>query len=298
MIPVNPNTSTTKIGWIGTGIMGASMCSHIVKNGYKTFVHNRTQGKAAQLIQIGAIWCSTPLEVVNNSDIIFTIVGFPSDVREVYFGDRGIFGSLWQNKIVVDMTTTEPSLSVEIYATAENHGWYSVDAPVSGGDIGAKSAQLSIMTGGDKDVIDSIKPLLSMMGSKIFYHGPPGSGQHAKMCNQITVASTMIGICESLLYCYNIGLDQRTIIKALCSGAAHTWLMENLAPMIVNANFSPGFFVEHFIKDLGIAVVESEKMKLELPGLKMAKRLYERARELGHGRSGTQALYLALRDVS
>ena len=278
--------------------MGAPMCGHIMANGYKTFVYNRTREKAEELIKNGATWCNTPSEVANSSNVIFTIVGFPSDVREVYFSGEGVFKSLGPDKVLVDMTTTEPSLSVEIYNKAKELGSYSVDAPVSGGDIGAKNAELSIMIGGDKEVVDSIMPLLSLMGRQIVYEGGAGAGQHTKMCNQVTVAGIMIGICEALLYCSRAGLDQKTMIKTVCAGAASTWLMENLAPRIVEGDFDPGFFVEHFIKDLGIAVSEAEKMNIKLPGLELAKSLYEKTAELGHGRLGTQALYLALKDLS
>ena len=293
-----PNKDKTKIGGVGTGIMGAAMCGHIIAGGYHTSVYNRSKEKAIDLIYKGADWCDSPGEVAKSSDIIFTIVGFPKDVREVYFGDEGILKSLGTDKVVVDMTTTEPSLAVEIYDKAKEIGSYSVDAPVSGGDKGAKNAKLSIMVGGDKEIVDSIMPLLSLMGHQIVYEGGPGAGQHTKMCNQIVVASNMIGICESLLYCYKAGLDQDTMIKTVCAGAASSWLLENLAPSIAEGDFNPGFFVEHMIKDLGIAVSEAEKMNIKLPGLELARSLYEKTEELGHGRLGTQALYLALKEMN
>jgi len=293
-----PDKSKTKIGWIGTGNMGAPMCGHIISEGYQTFVYNRSRDKAVDLIYNGAEWCDTPSMVAENTDIIFTIVGFPKDVREVYFGENGIFKSLEPDKIVVDMTTTEPSLAVEIYNRAKELGSYAVDAPVSGGDIGARNAKLSIMIGGDKEVVDALMPLFSLMGHQIVYEGGAGAGQHIKMCNQITVAGVMIGICEALLYCHKAGLDQNTMIKTVCAGAASTWLMENLGPSIVEGNYDPGFFVEHFIKDLGIALVEADKMNIKLPGLQLAKSLYEKTKDLGNGRLGTQALYLTLEELS
>lgn len=295
----NPvSIENTKIGWIGTGIMGEPMCGHIVDAGYKTFIYTRSKEKAEGLIAKGAIWCGSPGEVANSSDVIFTIVGFPEDVREVYFGENGIFKKLRKGSVLVDMTTTEPSLAIEIYEKAKAGGAYSVDAPVSGGDVGARDARLSIMVGGDSDVVETVLPLLGLLGHKIVYEGGPGAGQHTKMCNQITVGGVMIGICEALLYCYKAGLDPDTMIKTVSAGAASTWLMENLGPRIAENDFKPGFFVEHFIKDLGIALSESERMNLDLPGLKLAKSLYEKTAELGYGRLGTQALYLALKDNS
>ena len=297
-MPVTISRENTKIGWIGTGIMGAPMCGHLIADGYKAFIYNRSPEKAQELLGAGAKWCDSPGDVAANSDILFTIVGFPADVREVYFGKSGIFNNIKPGNVLVDMTTTEPSLAVEIYDKAREAGAYAVDAPVSGGDVGAKNAKLSIMVGGDKEVVDSIMPLLSLMGHQIVYEGGAGAGQHIKMCNQITVAGVMIGVCEALLYCYKAGLDQSTMINTVCAGAASTWLMKNLGPMIVNGDFNPGFMVEHFIKDLGIAISETEKMNISLPGLELAKELYDKTMELGHGRLGTQALYLALKDIS
>jgi len=292
------SSNKTKIGWIGTGIMGEPMCGHIMSAGYTTYIYNRTKEKAKGLVNNGAVWCDSPEKVAGNADIIFSIVGFPADVRKVYFGEKGVFNNLKPGTVLVDMTTTEPSLSIEIYEKARELGSYSVDAPVSGGDIGARQAKLSIMVGGDREVVDSIMPLLDLMGHQIIYEGGAGAGQHIKMCNQITVGGIMIGICEALLYCYKAGLDPNTMIKTVCAGAASTWLMENLAPRIVGNDFNPGFFVEHFIKDLGIALSEAERMNLDLPGLKLAKELYEKTSGFGYGKLGTQALYLALKELS
>jgi len=292
------SSNKTKIGWIGTGIMGEPMCGHVMSAGYTTYIYNRTKEKAKGLVNNGAVWCDSPEKVAGNADIIFSIVGFPADVRKVYFGEKGVFNNLKLGTVLVDMTTTEPSLSIEIYEKARELGSYSVDAPVSGGDVGARQAKLSIMVGGDREVVDSIMPLLNLMGHQIVYEGGAGSGQHTKMCNQITVGGVMIGICEALLYCYKAGLDPNTMIKTVCAGAASTWLMENLAPRIVENDFNPGFFVEHFIKDLGIALSEAERMNLDLPGLKLAKELYEKTSGLGYGKLGTQALYLALKELS
>ena len=219
-------------------------------------------------------------------------------MREVYFGENGIFEDLRPGTVLVDMTTTEPSLSVEIYNKAKNLGCYSVDAPVSGGDVGAINATLSIMVGGEKETADTVIPLLQHLGHQIVYEGGPGAGQHTKVCNQITVGGVMTGICEALVYCYKAGLDPDTMIKTVCAGAASTWLMENLGPKIIREDFDPGFFVEHFIKDLGIAIAECERMEIKLPGLQLSMDLYKKTKELGYGRLGTQALFLALREIS
>ena len=297
-MPTKFSTEDTAIGWIGTGIMGAPMCGHLISAGYRTSVFNRTKKKADKLVQSGATWRESPSEVTEASDVVFTILGYPDDVRDVYFGTNGIFDNIKPGTFLVDMTTTEPSLSVEIFNKAKNLGCYAVDAPVSGGDIGAINATLSIMVGGDKETADSVMPLLSLLGKQIVYEGGPGAGQHTKVCNQITVGGVMTGICEALIYSYKAGLDPETMIKTVCAGAASTWLMENLGPKIINEDFDPGFFVEHFIKDLGIALAECERMELDLPGLKLSSSLYKKTQELGYGRLGTQALFLALREIS
>lgn len=288
----------TKIGWIGTGVMGASMCMHLVKAGYKTVVFNRTRKKAEGLIKAGAAWAKSPEDAASKSDVIFTIVGFPHDVREVYFGKDGIFEGLRNGSVVVDMTTTEPSLAVEIYSAAKKAGASAVDAPVSGGDIGAREGKLSIMAGGDRKTFDALMPLFGLMGKNIVYQGGPGSGQHTKMCNQIMAASLMIGMCETLLYAYKAGLDPETMLMSVGRGAAACWMLDNLAPRVLKRDFSPGFYVEHFIKDMGIALGEAERMGLVLPGLSLVKQLYVAAKAQGHGRKGTQALLLALESIS
>lgn len=295
---IKPDPESTRIGWIGTGIMGSAMCRHLVDKGYKTFVYNRTKSKADDLLAKGSKWLESPKDVAQNSDIVFTIVGFPDDVKDVYFGENGIFNGLNPETVLVDMTTTEPTLAKEIYSKASERKCYSLDAPVSGGDVGAKNGKLSIMVGGDRNVYEILLPLLQLMGENIVYQGPPGSGQHTKMCNQITVAGNMVGLCENLLYCYRAGLDPNTMIKSVGGGAASSWLLNNLGPRIIDKDYDPGFFVEHFIKDMGIAVKESEKMGIELPGLKLVKSLYEKASEMGHGKLGTQALILALEELS
>lgn len=292
------NPSERKIGWIGTGVMGCAMCRHIIDNGYKTFIFNRNKQKAKPLIDAGAVWVDSPKDVAEQADIVFTIVGFPSDVREVYLSDSGIINGIKPNMILLDMTTTKPSLAIEIYSLAKLKGASFIDAPVSGGDIGAKSASLSIMVGGDKETVSVVMPLLQLLGKKIVYQGAAGSGQHAKMCNQIVVAGNMIGICESLMYAYKSGLDVETMLESISEGAASSWLLSNLAPRIVKRDFEPGFFVEHFLKDMGIALEEANSMYLSLPGLSLVNQLYVAAKAQGHGRSGTQALMLALERIS
>jgi 3-hydroxyisobutyrate dehydrogenase len=288
----------TKIGWIGTGVMGASMCMHIVKAGYKTVVYNRTKEKAEGLIGAGASWAKSPKDAASKSDVVFTIVGFPHDVREVYFGEDGIVSGLRKGSIVVDMTTTEPSLAEEIYSAAKKAGASAIDAPVSGGDIGAREGKLSIMAGGDRKTFDALMPLFELMGKNVVYQGGAGLGQHAKMCNQVMAASLMIGMCETLLYAYKAGLDPETMLMSVGRGAAACWMLDNLAPRVLKRDFSPGFYVEHFIKDMGIALREAERMNLVLPGLSLVRQLYVAAKAQGHGRKGTQALLLALERIS
>ncbi len=290
--------SKTRIGWIGTGVMGSAMCSHIVKKGYKTTVYNRTKRKTRDLVKQGAEWVASPAVVAENSDIVFTIVGFPVDVREVYMGEKGILTTIKPGSIVVDMTTTEPALSKEIYDRAKDLGVQAIDAPVSGGDIGAQAGTLSIMVGGDDEAVRSVMPLLKLMGKNIVHQGGPGAGQHAKMCNQIMAAGIMSGMCETLLYGYKSGLDLVTMLKSVSKGAAGCWMLDNLAPRVIKRDFNPGFFVEHFIKDMGIALKEAESMNIVLPGLTIVRDLYVATKAQGHGRKGTQALLLALEQIS
>ncbi|MDF9798744.1 3-hydroxyisobutyrate dehydrogenase [Catalinimonas alkaloidigena] len=288
----------TSIGWIGTGVMGASMLSLIQQQGYQSVVYNRTKEKAQPLIEAGAEWADSPKAVAEKAQIIFTIVGFPEDVREVYLGEQGVLQSAKEGSIVVDMTTTEPSLAEEIYAEAKQKGVSAIDAPVSGGDVGAKNGSLSIMVGGDKEAVDIVMPLFEIMGKNIVYQGGAGNGQHTKMCNQITISGTMIGVCECLLYGYKAGLDLPTMLKSISGGAAACWTLDNLAPRIVDRNFDPGFYVEHFIKDMGIALMEANRMGLALPGLALVKQMYEAVKAQGHGKLGTQALMLGLEKLS
>ena len=282
------------IGWIGSGVMGKSMCGHILNAGYKISVFNRTKEKAKGLVDMGAIWCSNPREVAEKSDIVFTIVGFPHDVEEVYLGDNGILKSIKDGSIVVDMTTSEPSLAKRIYNEAKKLGVSSLDAPVSGGDVGAKNGTLAIMIGGDNETYEKVLPIFELMGKNISYMGKEGAGQHTKMSNQILIASTMIGTIESLLYAYKAGNDLDEVIEVIGKGAAACWSINNLGPRIAKGNFEPGFFIKHFVKDMGIALKEARILNLSLPGLALAYQFYMYAMALGLENLGSQGLYKVL----
>ena len=287
-----------RIGWIGTGVMGASMCGHILRQGYDVTVFTRSREKAESLLKQGADWADSPFKVASQSDVIFSIVGFPEDVREVYFGGKGLLPEARANHVFVDMTTAPPSLAKEISTSAKSKNAFAVDAPVSGGDIGAKNATLSIMVGGDQEAVDVLRPILNLLGKNVIYQGGPGSGQHTKLCNQIVIAGTMIGVCESLIYGYKAELDLETMLSSIRGGAAACWTLDNLAPRILDRNFDPGFFVDHFIKDMGIALEESKRMGLQLPGLSLVQQLYLAVQAHGHGQLGTQALLLGLEHLS
>ena len=289
--------ATTRIGWIGTGVMGSSMCGHLLTAGYRVTLHSRTKAKAKPLLDLGATWAENPRMVAAESDTIFTMVGFPQDVRTVYFGETGILAGAQSGTVLVDMTTTDPALSREIDERATANGLSAIDAPVSGGDVGARNATLSIMVGGDRKAVQAVMPLFELLGKKIVHQGGPGTGQQAKLCNQIVIAGTMVGVCESMLYGYKAGLDLSRMLESIRGGAAACWTLDNLAPRILQRNFDPGFFVEHFIKDMGLALEESKRMGLVLPGLSLVHQLYQTVQTLGHGRSGTHALILALEDL-
>ena len=288
-----------KIGWIGTGVMGASMARHVQKDKHDLYVYNRTRQKAAELLKAGAQWCDSPREVADQAEIVFTIVGFPSDVDSVYSGEEGIFsGEAGVCRIAVDMTTSEPSQAEALAREAEKRGMAFLDAPVSGGDVGAEEGTLAIMAGGDEKAFAEVKPLFELMGKNIAHMGPAGAGQHTKMCNQILIATTMIGTCESLLYAAKAGLDRQAVIDIIGKGAAGSWSINTLGPRIAKEDMDPGFYVEHFIKDMGIALREAAALNLSLPGLALAHQLYVGVQALGHGRSGTQALVRALEALS
>ncbi|MBN2474921.1 MAG: NAD(P)-dependent oxidoreductase [Pirellulales bacterium] len=288
----------TRIGWIGTGVMGSSMCGHLIEAGFSATVFNRTKEKARKLLDSGARWAESPKAVAEASHVVFAIVGYPADVRSVFLGDGGVLAGCRPGSLVVDMTTSEPSLAVEIAKAAAQIDVHSVDAPVSGGDVGAREARLSIMIGGEEEAVEALRPCWEAMGKTIVHQGGPGAGQHTKMVNQVLIATNMIGVCEGLLYGHKAGLDLETVMQSVASGAAGSWSLSNLGTRVIANNFDPGFFVEHFIKDMGIALDESKRMGLSMPGLALAHQLYLALQAQGHGRDGTHALMLALASLA
>ncbi|MED4203405.1 NAD(P)-dependent oxidoreductase [Neobacillus mesonae] len=284
------------IGFIGTGVMGKSMASHLMTAGYPLVVYSRTKEKAKELVEKGAYWAPTPKEVAEKASVIFTMVGYPADVEEVYLGENGLIQHGGSGSYFIDMTTSAPSLAVKIYQEAKKRGIHAIDAPVSGGDVGAREAKLSIMAGGDSEAFEAVRPILAYLGTNIVYQGKPGSGQHTKMCNQIAIASNMIGVCEAIIYAEKAGLNPETVLQSISTGAAGSWSLSNLAPRMLNGNFEPGFYIKHFIKDMKIAIDEAEQMGMEVPGLALAKSLYDQLAEKGEENSGTQALYKYWKD--
>jgi 3-hydroxyisobutyrate dehydrogenase len=274
------------------------MCRHVLAAGYPVVAYNRTPARLEPLRELGATVAGSPADVAAQSDVVFTIVGYPADVRQVTLGEQGTLSTARPGTVLVDMTTSEPSLAREIDAAARARGVHAVDAPVSGGDVGAREARLSIMIGGDPEVVAAIRPLFEVMGKTIVHHGPAGAGQHTKMVNQILIATNMIGVCEALLYGYRAGLDLERVLQSVGSGAAGSWSLNNLGPRMIARRFEPGFFVEHFLKDMRIALEESRRMGLALPGLALAEQLYCAVAAQGHARDGTHALILALAQLS
>jgi 3-hydroxyisobutyrate dehydrogenase len=274
------------------------MCGHLLQAGFAITVHSRTREKAQGLLDQGAAWADTPREVARAADVLLAIVGFPDDVREVFLGPHGAIAGVGRGAILVDMTTSRPSLAVEIAKAATAVGTTSLDAPVSGGDVGARKGTLSIMIGGDAGAVAALEPCWQALGSTWIRQGGPGAGQHTKMVNQTLIAGNMIGVCEGLLYAHQAGLDLDAVMQSVASGAAGSWSLTNLGPRIIAGNFEPGFFVEHFVKDLGIALEEAERMQLTLPGLALARHLYEQVVEAGGAKQGTHALILALARMS
>ncbi len=296
MIEVEPGK--TRVGWIGAGVMGRSMAGHVLARGYELTLHSRTRARAGELLARGATWAGSPREVAERSDVVFVIVGLPAEVREVLLGERGVLAGARPGAIVVDMSTSAPALAREVAAAAGARGVHALDAPVSGGDVGAREARLSIMIGGDAGVAAALRPLWECMGRTFVHQGGPGAGQHTKMVNQVLIAGGMIGLCEALLYAHRAGLDPERVLASVSSGAAGSWSLTNYAPRILRGDFEPGFLVEHFIKDLGIALDEARALGLSLPGLALAQQLYLAAQAQGLGRKGTQALQLALASLS
>jgi 3-hydroxyisobutyrate dehydrogenase len=286
------------VGWIGTGVMGLPMCGHLLAAGFPVKVFSRTKERALPLIEQGAQWCSTAAEVAEGVDVVVTMVGYPSDVRQVLLGDGGVLNAAARGTTTIDMTTSEPQLAQEIFDAAAAKGVGSLDAPVSGGDVGARNASLVIMVGGQQDTFDRALPIFQRLGKVVTYQGGPGAGQHTKMVNQIAIASGMIGVCEALLYALRADLDVAKVVETIGTGAAGSWSLVNYGPRALRGDFEPGFKIDHFIKDLGIALDEARRMRLALPGLALAEQLYIAASAQGRGQRGTHALVLALAQLS
>lgn len=281
----------TLIGFIGTGVMGKSMAMNLMKAGYKVLVYNRTKAKAEELIEKGATWKDTVAEVAREANVIITIVGYPKDVREVYLGENGIIENAKAGSYLIDMTTSSPKLAKEIYEAAKARNLHALDAPVSGGDVGAKEARLSIMVGGDAEAFEEVKPIFEVMGKNIVLQGGAGAGQYTKMSNQIAIASNMLGVCEAMAYAIKAGLDPKVVLKSIESGAAGSWSLRNYTPRMLSGDFEPGFYIKHFIKDMKIALESAKELGLKTPGLELALSIYEELAERGEENSGTQALF-------
>jgi 3-hydroxyisobutyrate dehydrogenase len=279
------------VGFIGAGVMGRSMAMHLLRAGFPLNVYNRTKSKTRELVEQGAQWHDSAGDVAAVSDVIITIVGFPEDVEEVYFGEHGILAHARFGSVVVDMTTSSPALARRISEGARAKDVQALDAPVSGGDTGARGGRLSIMVGGEPRAFERVKPIFELMGRNILLQGPAGAGQHAKMCNQVAIASGMLGVCEAMAYAGKSGLDPATVLQSIESGAAGSWSLSNLTPRMLKGDFVPGFYVKHFIKDMKIAVESAESMGLDLPGLALARKMYEKLAAAGCENDGTQALF-------
>ena len=285
------NDERLQVGFIGLGIMGRSMAGHLQRAGHRLHVYNRSRAGAEALQAAGATWHDTPGELAASCDVVVTIVGYPADVEALYLGRDGLVERARPGALLIDMTTSSPGLAVRIAEAAAARGIDALDAPVSGGEIGARDAKLSIMVGGSEAAFERALPLLRLMGPNVVRQGGPGCGQHTKMCNQIVIASTMLGVCEGLAYAKRAGLDPQTVLASIANGAAGSFLLSHMAPRMLKGDFAPGFFTEHFVKDMGIALTEAQRMKLDLPGLSQAKRLYDLLAARGHGRDGTQVLF-------
>ncbi|HEY0824035.1 MAG TPA: NAD(P)-dependent oxidoreductase [Ramlibacter sp.] len=278
-----------RIGFIGLGIMGQSMAGHLLAAGHPLRVYNRSAEKARALIDKGAVWCDTPGAAAAGSEVVITMVGDPRDVEEVWLGADGVLAQA-RGALLVDMTTSSPELARRLAREAAARGCRALDAPVSGGDLGAREARLSIMAGGDADAFAQALPILQLMGKTIVHTGGPGTGQHTKMCNQLVIASTIMGVCEGLAYARTAGLDPELVLQCISGGAAGSFQLTVMGPKIVRGDFAPGFMIEHFLKDLSIALGEAGRMGLQLPGAEQARKLYAQLVEQGHAREGTQAL--------
>lgn len=279
-----------KIGFIGVGVMGKSMVRNLMKNGYEVSIYSRTKEKTLDVIEEGAKWCDNIKSCVKDKDVVITIVGYPKDVEEVYFGEEGIIENSKEGAILIDMTTTSPKLSIRIYEESKKKNKHSLDAPVSGGDVGAKNATLSIMVGGDKEVFEKCEDIFNSMGTNVIYEGKAGSGQHTKMANQIALAGAISGVCEAISYAKGVGLDVKTMLDSISKGAAGSWQMTNMAPKMLEDNFKPGFYIKHFIKDMKLAKEESEDVSLNLGILNEVLNMYTKLSDENLGDLGTQAL--------
>ncbi|MEK3935276.1 NAD(P)-dependent oxidoreductase [Sporosarcina sp. FSL W7-1349] len=280
-----------RIAFIGTGVMGASIVKHLLAADHEVVLFTRTKSKADPLVKEGAKWASTVQEAVTGADVVFTMVGLPQDVEEVYYGPEGVFSAGEEGQVLVDMTTSSPSLAKRIEKDAQERGMAAIDAPVSGGDVGARNGTLSIMCGGKLQAFEEMLPILSLFGKQIIYQGEPGAGQHTKMANQIAIATNMIGVCEAISYAQQAGLDPEVALTSITSGAAGSWSLSNLGPRMLQGDFEPGFYVKHFLKDMDIALKEAESMNLDLPGLQMARDMYNELIGQGYGEKGTQVLF-------
>lgn len=279
-----------KVGFIGIGVMGKSMARNLMKAGYELYIYNRTKEKAEELLEEGAVWCENPGECARGCDAVITIVGYPRDVEEVYFGRNGILEWAERGTYLIDMTTTRPELSVRIYEEGKKRGLHVLDAPVSGGDVGAKNAALAIMVGGEEKDFYSCEELLRAMGKNIVYEGPAGSGQHVKMANQIAIAGTVSGVCEAVAYTKAMGVDTDKMIQTISAGAAGSWQLSNLGPKMAAGDYDPGFYIKHFIKDMKIAEEEAENRELILPILEKVCEMFRELEREGKGDNGTQGL--------
>lgn len=279
-----------KIGFIGLGVMGEPMAMHLLEKYHELYVYTRTKKKADAIINKGAIWCETIGELAEKCEIIITIVGMHTDVQDVYLGKSGLVNVCNPHTILIDMTTSSPSLAQEIYEKALTKEIFVLDAPVSGGDIGAQKATLSIMVGGDENIYHECLPIFETLGKNIVYQGKAGSGQHTKMVNQIVIAGNMIGMVEALVYAKQANLDVNSALKSISSGAAGSWQLQNNAPKIINKDYEPGFFIKHFVKDIHLAQEEARNVATDLPGLDLVESLYASLMENGYGNLGTQAL--------
>ena len=279
-----------KIGFIGLGVMGNPMAKHLLEKYGELYIYTRTQSKAENLIECGATWCESVSELAKKCNVVLTIVGLQSDVQDVYFGKNGLINHVQEGSVLIDLTTSSPTLAEEIYQKAKNKGIHVLDAPVSGGDIGAMNRTLSIMVGGDEDIFLKCKPIFECIGNNIVYQGKAGSGQHTKMVNQIVVAGNILGVVEALVYAKHANLDVKNVLKSISTGAAASWQLQHNAPKILEKDYNPGFFIKHFVKDIYIAQEEARNVAINLPGLDLVESLYSSLIENGYGNLGTQAL--------